>query len=161
MYICFKPTNNHFMLDFVVVNAAGIVTFLRFIPQIKARYDYGMLIFLLTFCLISVSGYRDEEVIEMAFERLSTIVIGSCTSVIVCTFICPVWIGVDLHNQIATNIEKLGNFLEGIHIYSKTHIDQKYILKTSFMVILSLLPPGTSKFNLLRPITCRIWRRIL
>lgn len=117
MYICFKPTNSHFMSDFFFVNAAGIVTFLRFIPKIKARYDYGMLIFLLTFCLISVSGYRDEEVIEMAFERLSTIVIGSCTSVIVCIFICPVWIGVDLHNQIATNIEKLGNFLEGIHIH--------------------------------------------
>ncbi|CAB4313489.1 unnamed protein product [Prunus armeniaca] len=106
-------TGEPILIALFVFIIAGIVTFLRFIPQIKARYDYGMLIFLLTFCLISVSGYRDEEVIEMAFERLSTIVIGSCTSVIVCIFICPVWIGVDLHNQIATNIEKLGNFLEG------------------------------------------------
>ncbi|KAJ6670478.1 ALUMINUM-ACTIVATED MALATE TRANSPORTER 10 [Salix viminalis] len=33
----------------------------RFFPRMKERYDYGLLIFILTFCLISVSGYRDDE----------------------------------------------------------------------------------------------------
>ncbi|KAJ6384884.1 hypothetical protein OIU77_028148 [Salix suchowensis] len=36
---------------------AGMVTFARFFPRMKKRYDYGLLIFILTFCLISVSGY--------------------------------------------------------------------------------------------------------
>ncbi|XP_050369875.1 aluminum-activated malate transporter 2-like [Argentina anserina] len=97
---------------FVFVEA-GIVTFFRFIPQMKARYNYGLLIFNLTFCLVSVSGYRDDEVIRMAFERVGTIIIGSCIAVAVCVLIRPVWIGVELHNQIATNMEKLANFLEG------------------------------------------------
>ncbi|XVF46999.1 hypothetical protein PTKIN_Ptkin03bG0073900 [Pterospermum kingtungense] len=92
---------------------AAMVTFMRFFPKVKARYDYGLLIFILTFCLVSVSGYRQDEVLKMAHERLSTIIVGSCCSVIVCICICPVWIGEDLHNSVAANMEKLGNFLEG------------------------------------------------
>ncbi|KAM5584953.1 aluminum-activated malate transporter 2-like [Rosa sericea] len=97
---------------FVFILAAS-VTFFRFFPRIKARYDYGLLIFILTFCMISVSGYRDEEILEMAHKRASTILIGAFTAVSVCVFICPVWAGDDLHNSVATNIEKLGSFLEG------------------------------------------------
>ena len=93
--------------------AAAIVTFMRFFPRLKARYDYGLLIFILTFSLVSVSGYRNDQVLKMAYERLSTIIVGSCTSVIVCICICPVWVGEDLHNAVAANMEKLGNFLEG------------------------------------------------
>ncbi|EOY33299.1 hypothetical protein QUC31_019015 [Theobroma cacao] len=96
---------------FVFVIAA-IVTFMRFFPRLKARYDYGLLIFILTFSLVSVSGYRDDQVLKMAHQRLSTIIVGSCISVIVCICICPVWIGEDLHNFVAANMEKLGNFLE-------------------------------------------------
>lgn len=95
------------------------MTFLRFFPWIKARYDYGLLIFILTFCLISVSGYRDEEILEMAHKRVSTILIGAFTAVSVCVFIRPVWAGDDLHNSVATNIEKLGSFLEGTLIYNE------------------------------------------
>ncbi|XVE59650.1 hypothetical protein DITRI_Ditri05aG0063100 [Diplodiscus trichospermus] len=91
---------------------AGIVTFMRFFPRLKARYDHGLLIFILTFCLVSVSSCRDDQVLKMALQRLSTIAIGSCISVIVCICICPVWIGEGLHNSVAANMEKLGNFLE-------------------------------------------------
>lgn len=95
------------------IHAAASVTFIRFFPKMKARYDYGLLIFILTFCLISVSGYRDDEILEMAHQRLSTILIGGVTALSVCILICPVWAGDGLHNSVATNIEKLGNFLEG------------------------------------------------
>ncbi|KAJ4724888.1 Aluminum-activated malate transporter [Melia azedarach] len=40
---------------------ATVVTFVRFFPKMKARYDYGLMVFILTFCLISVSGYREDE----------------------------------------------------------------------------------------------------
>ncbi|KAK4441329.1 Aluminum-activated malate transporter 2 [Sesamum alatum] len=92
---------------------SALATFLRFFPKLKARYDYGLLIFILTFSLISVSGYRDDEVLEMAHKRLSTVLIGGSAAVLICIFICPIWAGEDLHNLTATNIEKLAVFLEG------------------------------------------------
>lgn len=87
---------------------------MRFFPEFKARYDYGLLIFILTFCLISVSGYRDDEVIDMAVTRFTTILIGGTAAVLTCVVISPVWAGTDLHNMVADNIEKLGTFLDGI-----------------------------------------------
>ncbi|GMI97291.1 hypothetical protein HRI_003398300 [Hibiscus trionum] len=91
---------------------AAITTFMRFFPKVKARYDYGMMIFILTFCLVSVSGYRDDQVLKMARERFSTILIGCCASLIVCICIFPVWVGEDLHKSVAANMGKLANFLE-------------------------------------------------
>ncbi|XP_044482009.1 aluminum-activated malate transporter 2-like [Mangifera indica] len=100
-----------FIAIFVFI-IASTVTFMRFFPTLKARCDYGLSIFILTFSLISVSGYRDNEVLHMAHQRLSTIIIGSCTAIIVCISICPVWVGEELHNLVCDNIEKLGKFLE-------------------------------------------------
>ncbi|CAA2992190.1 aluminum-activated malate transporter 2-like [Olea europaea var. sylvestris] len=108
-------------LGFSVFLVVSSVTFIRFHPKLKARFDYGLLIFILTFCLISVSGYRDDEVLKMAHKRLSTILIGGSAAVVVCSFICPIWAGEDLHNLIAGNIENLGIFLEGFgHEYFQT-----------------------------------------
>ena len=95
--------------------AATISTFLRFLPKIKARYDYAMLIFILTFSMITVSGFQ-ENILESAQSRLSTVSIGAAVCVIVSIVIFPVWAGEDLHNLIALNIEKLGNSLEGMYV---------------------------------------------
>ncbi|GMH12688.1 hypothetical protein Nepgr_014529 [Nepenthes gracilis] len=92
---------------------ATIVTFMRFFPRLKARYDYGLMIFILTFSLVSVSSYRYDEVITIAHQRLSTVIIGCGIAMLVCICICPVWCGGDLHNLIASNIDKLGSYLEG------------------------------------------------
>ncbi|XP_062170931.1 aluminum-activated malate transporter 2-like [Alnus glutinosa] len=95
---------------------AAAVTFVRFVPAMKARYDYGLLIFILTFCMISISSYGKQELhvmIKMAIQRLVTIILGSFVAIVICICICPVWIGENLHNLAATNMEKLGNFLEG------------------------------------------------
>ncbi|WCJ40106.1 aluminum-activated malate transporter 1 [Euphorbia peplus] len=92
---------------------AFVMTYTRFFPRMKRRYDYGLMIFILTFSMVSVSGYRDSQVIQTAHMRVSTIIIGSCVSVIVCICIYPVWIGEDLHNQVLGNIEKLGSSLQG------------------------------------------------
>ncbi|KAK7335603.1 hypothetical protein VNO80_27539 [Phaseolus coccineus] len=92
---------------------AGTVTFMRFSPRLKARYDYGLIIFILTFCLVSLSENSENDLLEIAQERLLTIIIGSCIAITVCICIFPVWIGQDLHNQIASNVVKLADFLEG------------------------------------------------
>lgn len=79
----------------------------------KARYDYGLLIFILTFCMVSLSGYRDDEIAKLAYSRMLTILIGCCFTVFVCVFVCPVWAGTDLHHLVANNIESLATFFHG------------------------------------------------
>ncbi|KAF9598928.1 hypothetical protein IFM89_033126 [Coptis chinensis] len=101
------------LLGLFVFLLAATASFSRFFPEIKARYDYGVLIFILTFCLVSVSGYRVEKLIELAHQRLSTILIGSFACVFVSIFVYPVWAGEELHNHIALNMEKIADFLEG------------------------------------------------
>ncbi|XP_054779253.1 aluminum-activated malate transporter 2-like [Prosopis cineraria] len=100
------------LIGFFVFLQAAIATFIRFFPKIKARYDYGLLIFILTFSLISVSGFREDEIIEMAHKRLSTIFIGGSACVMISIFVCPVWAGEELHSLIALNLESLANFLQ-------------------------------------------------
>ncbi|KAF8039376.1 hypothetical protein BT93_B1798 [Corymbia citriodora subsp. variegata] len=101
------------MLGFFVFLQAAGATFMRFFPRIKAKHDYGMLIFILTFALVSVSGFREDEILGFAHQRLSTVFIGSSVCLIVSVIVCPVWAGEDLHHLIALNMEKLANFLEG------------------------------------------------
>ncbi|KAJ0964084.1 hypothetical protein J5N97_029206 [Dioscorea zingiberensis] len=102
------------ILSISVFLLASAATFSRFIPVIKDRFDYGITIFILTFSFVSVSGYRVENLITMAQQRLSTIAIGVSICFCVCIFICPVWAGGDLHFLIVRNMEKLACSLEGL-----------------------------------------------
>ncbi|ERN16096.1 hypothetical protein AMTR_s00030p00178130 [Amborella trichopoda] len=102
------------ILGISVFLQATVFTFLRFFPTIKTRYDYGAMIFILTFSLVSVSGYRVDKLLEMAHQRLSTILIGSALCVLVSMLVCPVWAGEDLHNLIAKNLDKLAASVEGV-----------------------------------------------
>ncbi|KAK3024206.1 hypothetical protein RJ639_044811 [Escallonia herrerae] len=104
------------LLGLFVFLVAAVVTFLRFFPKIKARYDYGLMIFILTFSLICVSGYQDDEVLDMAHKRLSTILIGGTVTVLVCISIYPVWAGDDLNTLLVSNLEKLADFLDVLHL---------------------------------------------
>ncbi|KAF5737406.1 aluminum-activated malate transporter 8-like [Tripterygium wilfordii] len=81
---------------------------------VLARYEYGVLIFILTFSLVSVSGYRTDEIFVFTQRRLSTILIGGATCIIVCICVYAVWAGEKLHQSAASNIEKLSRYLEGI-----------------------------------------------
>ncbi|MED6108567.1 hypothetical protein PIB30_025390 [Stylosanthes scabra] len=94
---------------------------MRFLPQLKARYDYGLMVFILTYSLVSVSSYRDDEILDIAEKRVITILAGALISVFVSIFVWPVWAGDDLHKLVAKNIEKLGNSIEGFgNEYFKT-----------------------------------------
>ncbi|GLJ39486.1 hypothetical protein SUGI_0806620 [Cryptomeria japonica] len=91
----------------------ALATFFRFIPKIKVKYDYGVMIFILTFNMITVSGYRVENIFTVACQRLSTIAIGCAVSLIISLFICPIWAGEDLHTSIVKRIHGLSYSLEG------------------------------------------------
>ncbi|KAK9677538.1 hypothetical protein RND81_11G150200 [Saponaria officinalis] len=123
------------LLGSYVFFTATIATFMRFYPKIKARYDYGMVIFILTFSLLCVSGYRDDEILDMAQRRISTILIGSSTAILVCLLICPIWAGTDLHNMSASHIDKLAFFfLEfGVEYFENAaYTSEKDSSKSSF-----------------------------
>ncbi|OWM79031.1 aluminum-activated malate transporter 8 [Punica granatum] len=101
------------VLGILVFFLGAAATFTRFFPRIKARYDYGVLIFILTYSMVAVSGYRVEDLLLLAHQRLSTVLIGGAICIIVSIFVCPVWAGEDLHKLIAGNIDKLADYLEG------------------------------------------------
>ncbi|KAJ8484938.1 hypothetical protein OPV22_017423 [Ensete ventricosum] len=102
------------LLGLFVFVLAAAATFSRFIPEIKARYDYGVTIFILTFSLVAVSSYRVDELVQLAHQRLSTIAIGVVTCLCTSVFVFPIWAGEDLHKLVAGNLEKLASFLEGL-----------------------------------------------
>ncbi|KAG2566157.1 hypothetical protein PVAP13_7NG211817 [Panicum virgatum] len=112
-YLCGNHGEPVVLAAFVFLLASA-ATFSRFIPEVKARYDYGVTIFILTFSLVAVSSYRVEELIRLAHQRFSTIAIGVATCLFTTIFVCPVWAGEDLHNLAAANLDKLADFLEGL-----------------------------------------------
>ncbi|KAH9302670.1 hypothetical protein KI387_014253 [Taxus chinensis] len=123
------------IIGFSVFILGAAASFTRFFPTIRRRYDYGVVIFLLTFNLITVSGYRVENIFRMAYERLSTIAIGCGVCLVISLFVYPIWAGEDLHNFTADKFEGLAQSLEGcIHEYfdERTYeIDEDEIDTTS------------------------------
>lgn len=95
--------------------AGAMCTYLRFFPYIKRNYDYGVLIFLLTFNLISVSSYRVESVLKVAHERLYTIIVGCVICLLMSLLIFPNWSGEDLHNATVSKLEGLAKSMEGVY----------------------------------------------
>ncbi|XP_028548392.1 aluminum-activated malate transporter 1-like, partial [Dendrobium catenatum] len=100
------------LLGVFVFMLAAMATFSRFMPEIKVRYDYGVTIFIQTFSLVAVSSYREDELIKLAYRRLSTVAIGVTTCLCTSMFVFPVWAGEDLHMLVAANLDKLACFLE-------------------------------------------------
>lgn len=93
--------------------AASAATFSRFIPSVKARFDYGAMIFILTFSLVSVSGYRVDKLFNVAHQRFSTIIVGTTLCILISMLFYPIWAGDELHNLIHRNLEKLTDSLDG------------------------------------------------
>ncbi|KAJ1270937.1 hypothetical protein BS78_06G089200 [Paspalum vaginatum] len=102
------------LLGAFVFLVASAATFSRFIPEVKARYEYGMIIFILTFSMVAVASYRVEELIRFAQQRVTTIAVGVASCLFTTFFVFPIWAGEDLHKLVADNLDKLAEFLEGM-----------------------------------------------
>ncbi|KAK8537896.1 hypothetical protein V6N12_044038 [Hibiscus sabdariffa] len=87
-------------------------TYMRFFPYIKKNYDYGVVIFLLTFNLITVSSYRVENVLKIAHDRFYTIAIGCAICLFMSLLVFPIWSGEDLHNSTVRKLEGLAKSIE-------------------------------------------------
>ena len=93
-----------------------MATFARFFPKINDRFDYGFMIFIITFSFIVVSGYRAGNLWALftdSYRRLETILEGCIICILVTTLICPMWAGDDLHKLIIANLGGLAGSLEG------------------------------------------------
>ncbi|WRX34854.1 Aluminum-activated malate transporter - like 10, partial [Theobroma cacao] len=141
-------TGEPILISTFVFITGSIVTFMKFIPKLKARFDYGMTIFILTFCLVSVSGYRDDQVLEMAHERVTTIIIGSCISIFVCVCIYPVWIGEDLHKLVSEEETQTNDSEPFLQAY-KSVLTSKSSEET--MANLARWEPGHGRFRFHHP----------
>ncbi|KAF0915311.1 hypothetical protein E2562_035342 [Oryza meyeriana var. granulata] len=101
-----------FILTASLFVLAAAASFSRFIPTLKARFDYGVTIFILTYSLVAVSGYRVDTLVTMAQQRLTTIAIGAFICFAICTLVFPVWAGQELHVLVARNMDKLAAAVE-------------------------------------------------
>ncbi|ESQ39808.1 hypothetical protein EUTSA_v10000866mg [Eutrema salsugineum] len=94
-------------------SAGSTITYMRFVPYIKKNYDYGMLVFLLTFNLITVSSYRvGDSVIKIAHQRLLTITMGIGVCLFMSLLVFPIWSGDDLHKFTVTKLQGLSLSIE-------------------------------------------------
>ncbi|KAL5864043.1 hypothetical protein ACOSQ3_001557 [Xanthoceras sorbifolium] len=87
-------------------------TYSRLIPSIKKRYDYGAMIFILTFNLVVVSGLRTERVLQLARERLCTIFMGFVVCIFTSLLVFPVWASDDLHDSVTSKFDNLARSIE-------------------------------------------------
>ncbi|KAJ0250065.1 Aluminum-activated malate transporter 10 [Hirschfeldia incana] len=101
-----------FVIGCSVFLFAFAATYSRFVPSFKSRFDYGAMIFILTFSLVSVGGYRVDKLVDMAQQRVSTIAIGTSICIIITVF-CPIWAGSQLHRLVQHNFVKLADSLDG------------------------------------------------
>ncbi|XWS76424.1 hypothetical protein CRYUN_Cryun01aG0174900 [Craigia yunnanensis] len=88
-------------------------TYTRQVPNIKKKYDYGAIIFILTFNLVVVSGLRVEQVMELARDRLSTILMGFAICIFISLLVFPIWASDELHDSLVSRFEDLARSLEG------------------------------------------------
>jgi hypothetical protein len=94
---------------------------------VKARFDYGAMIFILTFSLVLVSDYRYH--FEAAYQRIYTVLIGTVLCIIISMFVFPIWAGKDLHALIFCNIDKLADSLEGECFFKPMFLWSVFVFK--------------------------------
>ncbi|MBA0617636.1 hypothetical protein Godav_027063 [Gossypium davidsonii] len=126
-------------------------TYTRQVPNVKKKFDYGAMIFILTFSLVVVSGLRAEQVLEIARDRLSTIAMGFAICLFISLLVFPIWASDELHDSLVARFEDLAVSLEGfliISFNSTSHSKLTLMLKSlvlHMLLSISTLAQGFSK----------------
>ncbi|KAK7270264.1 hypothetical protein RIF29_23279 [Crotalaria pallida] len=137
----FGVVGNSIIIAISIFIFGSIGTYFRLVPSIKKRYEYGVMIFILTYNLILVSGVRsDQKVWDLARERLLTILMGFIMCICVNLFVFPLWASDELHDSTVSRFQDLANTIQGcLDEYVKSASQKENQPAASFSVCQSLL----------------------
>eukprot|EP00897_Mesotaenium_endlicherianum_P001301 jgi/Mesen1/1199/ME000128S00182 len=101
----------YFVLICVFVSSV-ILTFYKYRPPFKDRWNYAFVISMLTFHILIITGYQNEEKIITPLLRFLMILLGFMVANMVQLAFKPAYAGDALHTLVSKNFHSAANVLE-------------------------------------------------